>query len=336
MARSRNIKPKFFTNDLLAELPYEGRLLFIGLWTIADREGRLLDRPKKIKMELFPADSMDVEPLLQGLADRGFIRRYSVDDHSFIQVVNWQKHQNPHFREQPSVIPAPEERRSERKASDKPEASPRLSDDEKGKSLRLVSGLPEAGIGQEPGEPEESPVQAVLIPDSGFLIPDSGYLIPDTGFRIPDPLQQQPIATADAAAAPKRRKASPKVEAKEEPNPLNLDTWHAYKTAYIERYAAVPVRDAKVNTQIRNFVKSLGSEAPAVAAFYVQHNAQRYVACMHQVGTMVIDYAKLRTEWYTNKTMTAEKARAADRTATNLDAFGPLLAAARAREAQEG
>ena len=61
MARSRNIKPGFFTNDGLAELPFEVRLLFIGLWTLADREGRLEDRPKRIRMEIFPGDNVDVD-----------------------------------------------------------------------------------------------------------------------------------------------------------------------------------------------------------------------------------------------------------------------------------
>ena len=55
MARARNIKPAFFKNETLVELPVETRLLFIGLWTLADREGRLEDRPKRIKMEIYPA-----------------------------------------------------------------------------------------------------------------------------------------------------------------------------------------------------------------------------------------------------------------------------------------
>lgn len=49
MARARNIKPAFFMNDELAEIDPLGRLLFIGLWTIADREGRLEDRPARHK-----------------------------------------------------------------------------------------------------------------------------------------------------------------------------------------------------------------------------------------------------------------------------------------------
>ena len=54
--RARNIKPGFFKNDTLAELEFAARLLFIGLWGLADRAGRLEDRPKKIKAEVFPYD----------------------------------------------------------------------------------------------------------------------------------------------------------------------------------------------------------------------------------------------------------------------------------------
>ena len=48
MPGARNIKPAFFANEFLAELPCEARLLFIGLWTLADRRGRLEDRSKGI------------------------------------------------------------------------------------------------------------------------------------------------------------------------------------------------------------------------------------------------------------------------------------------------
>ena len=79
MARARNIKPSFFHNEELVELPFEVRLLFVGLWTLADRAGRLEDRPKRIKMAIFPADNVDVDAGLQGLEDSGFIHRFEVD-----------------------------------------------------------------------------------------------------------------------------------------------------------------------------------------------------------------------------------------------------------------
>lgn len=49
MARSRNIKPGFFTNEVLADMPALVRLLFAGLWTIADRDGRLEDRARRLR-----------------------------------------------------------------------------------------------------------------------------------------------------------------------------------------------------------------------------------------------------------------------------------------------
>lgn len=105
MARARNLKPGFFRNADLVELSFEYRLLFQGLWILADREGRLEDRPKQIKMEIFPADSVDVNNGLNALQDIGVIVRYEVDGKKYIQVVNFRKHQNPHKDERASSIP---------------------------------------------------------------------------------------------------------------------------------------------------------------------------------------------------------------------------------------
>jgi hypothetical protein len=106
MARSRNIKPGFFQNEDLQELDFATRLFFIGLWTEADKEGRLEDRPKKLKNALFPADDVEVEQMLEGLAAYGFISRYERAGKKIIQIVKWAKHQNPHRREAPSTLPA--------------------------------------------------------------------------------------------------------------------------------------------------------------------------------------------------------------------------------------
>ena len=107
MARSRNIKPGFFKNDILAELQPLTRLLFIGLWCLADREGRLEDRPKRIKAEVLPYDNCDIDKLLTQLDGARFIHRYQVDGNEYIEIPNFTKHQNPHMKEQASEIPAP-------------------------------------------------------------------------------------------------------------------------------------------------------------------------------------------------------------------------------------
>lgn len=86
MPRTRNIKPTFFRNEDLAECSVEARLLYIGLWTLADCCGRLEDRPRRIKMDLFPADALEVKPLLDELEGKGFIRRYEVDGRKLLWV----------------------------------------------------------------------------------------------------------------------------------------------------------------------------------------------------------------------------------------------------------
>lgn len=107
MARARNIKPAFFKNEDLAGLPFEYRLLFVGLWCLADREGRLEDRPTRIRMEIFPADNVDVECGLRALAQAGFVLRYEVEGAAYIQVSKFSEHQTPHYKEAPTKIPKP-------------------------------------------------------------------------------------------------------------------------------------------------------------------------------------------------------------------------------------
>lgn len=105
MARARLLKPGFFQNEVLAELPYEGRLLFQGLWTLADREGRLEDRPKRIKAALFPFDDVAIDDLLAGLAERDFILRYQAEAVAVIQITTFLEHQKPHKNEPASKLP---------------------------------------------------------------------------------------------------------------------------------------------------------------------------------------------------------------------------------------
>lgn len=109
MARARNIKPSFFTNEYLSELQPLARLLFIGLWCYADREGRLEDRPKRLKVDILPYDNCEIDKLLNSLANSpdGFITRYEADGRRYIQITNFAKHQNPHVKEQASTIPTP-------------------------------------------------------------------------------------------------------------------------------------------------------------------------------------------------------------------------------------
>jgi hypothetical protein len=112
MSRARNIKPGFFENDELAECSAYARLLFIGLWTLADRRGILEDRPKRIAAAIFPYEQLDIEQLLTELSERGFVERYTVGDRRGILIPAFCKHQNPHQNESANSLPAPEQHQS--------------------------------------------------------------------------------------------------------------------------------------------------------------------------------------------------------------------------------
>lgn len=103
--RSRNIKPGFFDNEELSELKPLTRILFIGLWCFADRNGRFEWRPKKIKVKILPYDNGDITVLLQELVNAGFILQYSIQEIQYGQVNNFTKHQRPHHTEKDSKIP---------------------------------------------------------------------------------------------------------------------------------------------------------------------------------------------------------------------------------------
>ena len=109
MARTRMIHPEFFVDEYLVTISPLARLLFAGLWCYADREGRLEDKPLKLKLQIFPNDDCNVDELLDILADdkEGVIKRYQVNGHKYIQVNQFLKYQHCHIKEKASEIPAP-------------------------------------------------------------------------------------------------------------------------------------------------------------------------------------------------------------------------------------
>lgn len=97
-------------NEELAELEPLSRLLFIYLWMLADKEGRLEDRPKRIAAQALAYDrGADVGAMLDELHKAGFIARYTAQGMACIQVLNFSKHQTPHVREAESSLPRMEE-----------------------------------------------------------------------------------------------------------------------------------------------------------------------------------------------------------------------------------
>lgn len=104
--RARNIKPGFFKNPELADAGPIAQMLCIGLWCMADKEGRLKDQPRVIKAEVFPYYDVDVHRELTVIQRLGHIRRYKVDGIAVIEVINFRKHQSPHHTERASSLPS--------------------------------------------------------------------------------------------------------------------------------------------------------------------------------------------------------------------------------------
>ena len=105
MARIRSIKPEFFIDEDIGNLPPLTRLLFVGMWCEADKAGRLKDKPKTLKARCLPFDSVDINKALDQLADSRFIIRYMVGGEQYIQIRTWDEHQRPHHTERASVYP---------------------------------------------------------------------------------------------------------------------------------------------------------------------------------------------------------------------------------------
>ena len=159
--RSRNIKPGFFKNEDLAEIGPYAQLLFVGLWQLADKGGKLEDRPKRIKAEVFPYydPKPSVETLLQHLIEKSFIIRYKVSGLKLLKIVNFEKHQSPHHTEKKSIYPDPCE--APLITSDSPSL-----DGEATVSPPLLDG----------GNPPDSLIPDSLITDS--LIPGKKHIAP--------------------------------------------------------------------------------------------------------------------------------------------------------------
>jgi hypothetical protein len=166
MPRARNIKPAFFKNEILAGLPPHARLLFIGLWCLADRRGILEDRPARIRAELFPYEPLDADELLSALADAGFVRRYETPTgQRAIFIPSFSTHQNPHHSEKPSDIPAPDA--LSRVSTVKAERTPVVALDKHGANPGLIRDLSEANTVVALELSRSNPADSLLlIPDS--------------------------------------------------------------------------------------------------------------------------------------------------------------------------
>jgi len=177
MARARNLKPGFFKDAKIVGCSFEARLLFQGLWCMADYKGRLKYVPLEMKMEVFPADNVDVEKCCNELKESGLISIYQDRSGStLVQVQNFEKHQNPHINERKDkagnwmpALPGPEDcKRTDPENEGKKETTEQRVKE----AIRVLQEYSES-------DPADS---LLLIPDSLFPskehVPPSGDTYP--------------------------------------------------------------------------------------------------------------------------------------------------------------
>lgn len=114
----RRIKPAFFASPEVGKLSFPARLVFIALWTMADREGRLEHDIELIKHHSLPYDEssyfcsechfsgqLDMNQLLDELVAQGMIRFY--DKKRYIHIPGLPNHQTFFSNEKESQLPEP-------------------------------------------------------------------------------------------------------------------------------------------------------------------------------------------------------------------------------------
>ena len=82
------------------------RLFYIALWCEADREGRLVWKPRTFKLRYFPGDDCNIEAIAEEVLERGLIVLYEVDGFRYAEIPTFPEHQYVNNRESQSNIPA--------------------------------------------------------------------------------------------------------------------------------------------------------------------------------------------------------------------------------------
>lgn len=123
MARQRFIWPQLWDDPDLGELDDSARLLYIGCFSLADDEGRILGDPVYLKSAIFKYRSISATKVLKLRNELERVCRhfvvYRVRQIEYIAFQNWSDFQKPKYPS-PSRIPPPPERRPRSKNASKP------------------------------------------------------------------------------------------------------------------------------------------------------------------------------------------------------------------------
>lgn len=109
--RIRSIKPEFWQSESVGRLTRDARLVFVGLWSLADDHGRFRADPRFIAGQLFPYDddgAKVVSRALASLREEGCVVLYESEASHYGAIPGWSRHQKID-RPSKSRLPEPPE-----------------------------------------------------------------------------------------------------------------------------------------------------------------------------------------------------------------------------------
>lgn len=109
MARIRSLHPGQASDEDFVALSMEARVFCLLLRCHADDQGVFEWKPKTLKMKIFPADNVDVGPLLGELEENKQVKRFEIDGRSYGAIRNFRKYQRP--KKPSNSYPLPDELR---------------------------------------------------------------------------------------------------------------------------------------------------------------------------------------------------------------------------------
>jgi hypothetical protein len=107
--RIRTLKPEMWADEKIGALSRDARLLFVGLVTLADDEGRFRAMPSAILGHVFPYDEdalRKLEKWTRELERGHLLVRYQHAGVTYGALNGWSKHQKIN-RPNPSELPSP-------------------------------------------------------------------------------------------------------------------------------------------------------------------------------------------------------------------------------------
>lgn len=106
------LNTEIWQSKQVASLSRDARLLYIGLITLGDDDGRLKGDAVLLRSQVFPRDPditvAEVEAWLKEIVDSGLVTIYLVDDEYYLAHPNWTKYQTLRAdRKRDSKVPPP-------------------------------------------------------------------------------------------------------------------------------------------------------------------------------------------------------------------------------------